>query len=215
MASRCSLVSRTRTHLEKKVLSDTHLAGRQPAVSRPPRHGVPRYLPHRFLLQLRNPDGPFFLVFRRRQTGALEWEGIEKERAYRPRLPLFMCRTSGGDGSSVGSRSSSDSSDHSEVLPLETIPSFDKSSTAYPAWPSPRASRGALVALVCSVCAAFSLSLCGGCFGGGCWTNAGGGEKPSDGSKLLKMSDGAYEEVSTQFLPLRIARRVNGKCWWF
>lgn len=122
---------------------------------------------------------------------------IEEHRANCPRISLLMCRTSGDDGSSVGSRSTSDSSDHSEVLPLEEISSFDKSST-YPAagwWPPPRASRGAVVALVCALSAAVGLSLCGGCFRGLCWTNDGGGKKPNDGSKLLKMSDGV-DEVS-------------------
>lgn len=114
----------------------------------------------------------------------------------------MMCRTSGDDGSSVGSRSSSDSSDHSEVLPLDAVPSFDKSSTYHHAagwWPPPRTSRGAVVALVCALSAAIGLSLCGGCCGGLlCWTNADGGEKKqSGGSKLLKMSDGADEQVSS------------------
>lgn len=111
-----------------------------------------------------------------------------------------MCRTSGDDGSSVSSRSTSDSSDHSEVLPLmEALPSFDKSSKYHAAggWPPPRATRGAVVALVCALSAAVSLSLFGGCVGGLlCWTNSSQGGEP-DGSKLLKMREAAPEEVST------------------
>lgn len=104
-----------------------------------------------------------------------------------------MCRTSGDDGSSVGSRTGSDSSDHSEILP-EAVRSFDKSSTYHAAgwWPP----KGAVVGLVCILSAVVSLSLCGGCFGGLCWTKDGGGKKPRDGSKVLKMSAGSPEEVS-------------------
>lgn len=111
-----------------------------------------------------------------------------------------MCRTSEDGGSSAGSRSSSDSSDHSEVLP-QAIPCFDKASPVFTYneagwWSPPRTSRGAVVALVCALSAAISLSLCGGCVGGLlCWTDSSQGE----GSKLLKMSDGAHEEVSMYY----------------
>lgn len=130
-------------------------------------------------------------------------------------IPFSMCRTSEDGGSSAGSRSNSDSSDHSEVLP-QAIPCFDKASPVFTYneagwWSPPRTSRGAVVALVCALSAAISLSLCGGCFGGLlCWTDSsqGGGKKQSDGSKLLKMSDGAHEEVSMYIQDSRVAAWV-------
>lgn len=133
------------------------------------------------------------------------WQGKEKGRADRPRLHLFMCQTSGDDGSSVSSRTSSDSSDHSGVLPLP-VPSFDKSGT-YPAagwWPPPRTSRGAVVALVCTFSAAVSLSLYGGFFGGLYSTNNHDGGK-HDGS-LLKLRNRSDEEVSAQSIQVGTSR---------